>query len=87
MDKWDGSERRKNVDKDWLERDRMLSEIHTDMKHLTDWAKSHDQSDNNRFQIVEKRITWIEKTVWVGIGGLSLIMIVLKLVPAWHNIK
>jgi len=76
---WDGNERRA-MDKDWLERDRMLSEIHTNMKHMTEWAKSHDQSDNDRFKIANSRVAWIEKIAYMGIGGLAVLQIILKVV-------
>ena len=75
---WDGVERRK-MDRDWLDRDRMLSEIHTDMKHMLDWAKSHDTSDNDRFRTLGDRVSWIEKMAYGGIGGLALLNIILKM--------
>jgi len=79
MDKWDGKERR-NMESDWLSRDRMLSEIHSDVKHLSNWAREHDQSDNNRFEMVNKRVSWIEKVAYMGIGGLAILNILIKLI-------
>lgn len=83
---WDGVERRK-VDKDWIERDRLLSEVHSDIKHMVVWAKEHTEEDNKRFGMVDKRVNWLEKTMWLGIGGLSLLIIIVKLIPVWYQIK
>lgn len=76
---WDGKERR-GMDKDWLERDRILSEVHSDVKHLVDWCKSHEYSDNERFKLANIRIGWIEKVAYVGIGGLGVLSVILKLI-------
>lgn len=81
---WDRVERRK-MEKDWIERDRLLSEVHSDVRHMVAWSKEHDEDDDKRFKIVGDRVSWIEKTVYIGIGGLSLLMVVLKLVPAWYQ--
>ena len=79
MSDWDGKERR-NLDRDWVERDRLLTEVHSDMKHLVDWAKSHDKSDNDRFKVANTRISWIEKVAYLGIGGLGVLSVILKLI-------
>lgn len=72
MEKWDGVERR-HVDKDWIERDRLLTETHTNVCHIVSWAKDHDKSDNERFQLANKRISWVEKVAYLGIGGLAVL--------------
>lgn len=68
------------MDRDWLERDRMLSEIHSDVKHITEWARKHDQSDNDKFKSIGDRVSWIEKMAYGGIGGLALLNIILKVI-------
>lgn len=78
MDSWDGQERR-DVDKDWLERDRMLSEIHSDMKYLLKWSDDHDRSDDKRFKEVNDKVVlgmWgvvVCVIIVVANGGLSAI--------------
>ena len=73
---WDGTERR-HVE---LELRDKIIETHTDVKHLVEWAKTHDKSDNDRFEAAFKRITWVEKTAYLGIGGLSVLSIILKMI-------
>ena len=68
------------MNNDWIERDRLLSEVHADMKHLVEWAKSHDKSDNEKFKLIGDRVTWIEKVAYTGIGGLVVLNVFLKLI-------
>ena len=77
MNEWDGVERR-NMSQDQVNRDRLLTEVHSDMKHLLDWARTHDTSDNDRFDAINKRTAWVEKIAYCGIGGLAVLNIVLK---------
>ena len=76
---WNGEERR-NMERDWVERDRLLTEVHSDMRHLVEWAKTHDKSDNDRFLLVNTKVSWVEKIAYMGIGGLGILSIVLKLI-------
>lgn len=78
-DKWDGVERRK-VDKDWLDRDRLLSDIDANVKQMVKWAERHDVEDDTRFKAANDRIAWIEKVAWTGIGGLAVLNILLKVI-------
>jgi len=80
MKDWDGRTERRKMSEDWIERDRLLSEVHSDMKHLLEWAKTHDNSDNTRFKAIGDRVSWVEKIAYVGIGGLAVLNIFLKLV-------
>ena len=75
---WNGIERRK-LDRDWVERDRLLTEVHSDVKHMVEWSKSHDQSDNDRFKIANARISWVEKIAYLGIGGLAMLQILIRI--------
>lgn len=80
MASWDGKERRNlNNGDDWLKRDRMLTEVHSDMKHLVEWSKSHDTLDNNRFKAASDRIDWLEKVAYLGIGGIVVMEVIIKL--------
>ena len=77
---WDGKERREGMSNDWIERDRLLSEVHSDVKHIVQWAKEHHEDDDRRFKIVGDRVSWIEKIAYTGLGGISLLIIILKMV-------
>jgi len=76
---WDGTEHRKGFRMELELRDKII-ETHTDVRHIVDWAKAHDQSDNLKFEQANKRIGWIEKVAYMGIGGLALLNIVIRFV-------
>ena len=75
-----GDKERRKMNEDWIERDRLLSEVHSDMKHLVTWAKEHDTSDNNRFKTIGDRVSWVEKVAYLGIGGLAVLNVFLKFI-------
>ena len=74
---WDGKERR-DMNSDWVERDRLLTEVHSDVKHIAEWAKKHDVEDIARFSLVTKEIEVGKKVLWGGVGILAFIEIVTK---------
>lgn len=69
---WDGIERRA-VDRDWVERDRLLSEVHSDVKHIAEWAKKHDEDDTKRFALINKEIESGKKVLWGGVGIIAFL--------------
>lgn len=77
MQEWDGIERR-GMDRDWVERDRMLTEVHSDMKHMVRWAEDHTKDDDTRFAVVTKDIDAGKKIVWSGIGIIITLEVMLK---------
>lgn len=64
---WDGKERRA-MNQDQVNRDRLLSEVHSDIKHLLKWADEHTKEDQERFKEVESRIKVGEKIVYGALG-------------------
>lgn len=76
---WDGVERRKMTE-DWIERDRLLTEVHSDMKHLVKWSKDHNDDDNRRFALVTKEIEVGKKVLWGGVGVLAAVEFIMKLI-------
>lgn len=77
MNEWDGKERR-GVSNDWIERDRLLSEVHSDCKHIVQWAKDHTSDDEKRFEKVNKDIDNGKKIVYGGLGAFALIEFIMK---------
>lgn len=85
---WDGIERRKGdrrkmgqgVDRDWLERDRLITEIHGHTLHMMEWAKKHDESDTARFKLVNDKVSVVERIAYLGIGGLAVLNVLLVIV-------
>ena len=82
---WDGEERRQNMDKDWLERDRLLSETHAGVLSIKDWAKKHDLEDIARFKEVNEKfklgykIGIICAIIVVANGGLEAIRVIFNI--------
>ena len=79
MTNWDEKDRR-SMNQDQIERDRLLTEVHANMLHIVDWTKRHEEYDNQRFLIANSRISWVEKITYIGIGGLGVLSIILKMI-------
>ena len=79
MERWSGEERRKKVEFDQEVYTKII-ETHQDVKHIREWSNTHDKADNERFTIANKRIAWIEKVAYVGIGGLAALEFITKII-------
>ena len=49
---WDGKTERRTMSRDWIERDRLLSEIHANTRDLPKKLEDHQAWDNKRFFIL-----------------------------------
>ena len=67
------------MSQDWIERDRLLSETHSDVKHLVEWSKAHTADDDKRFKEVKADIETGKKLVWGGAGIIVALEFVMKL--------
>ena len=76
---WDGKERR-GMNQDQIDRDRMLTEVHTNVKHIVDWSKAHDEKDDTRFASIQSKVDWTTKICYIGIGGAIVINALLKFI-------
>jgi hypothetical protein len=65
MGDWDGSERRKMSQQE-IQRDRLLTEVHNDMKHVVKWTEEHDRDDKQRFADVNNKLLY---------GAIALIIV------------
>ncbi len=84
---YDGQERR-NVDKDWLERDRMLTEVFQNTKFIKETMTTQKVSFDNhvildsvQFNSIKKRIFYLTiAVVVIGVllGGPSFAMMFVK---------
>lgn len=77
-DDWDGRERRKRMNQDQVDRDRLLTEVHSDVKHIVLWSKKHDEDDTERFEELNKRVRWAEKMLYGAIGVFVMIEFLFK---------
>lgn len=76
MSVWDGKTERRRMNNEDHD---VLIEIRSDVKHFKDWANRHDKIDTERFELANKRISWVEKIAYLGIGGLAMLNIFLNL--------
>ena len=87
MTDWDKKERR-DVDRDWIERDRLLTEIANDTKHIKETVGKqsasfdiHVLNDSVEFKSIKKRIFYLTMAVFalsIVIGGPSLAIMFIK---------
>jgi hypothetical protein len=83
MNDYKGEERRK-VDSDLRD---IIIESRNDLKHMVEWSKGHTSEDNTRFKLINDKVSKIEQFVWMSAGGLALLTVFLKLIPAWYQIS
>ena len=76
---YEGPERR-HMDKDWVERDRLLTEVHSDVKHIVKWSIDHNKEDNDRFAVVTKEIESGKKILWGGVGIIGFLQLVSRFI-------
>ena len=75
MVEWNGEERRTMFNQDFYDK---MMEIHSDMKHIGRWTEEHDDHDDIRFNETNKKVDWIMKLVWLGIGGLGMLQVLIQ---------
>lgn len=56
------------MSQDSIERDRILSEVHADVKHIMKWTQDHEERDNVRFEKIEKGMVWQNKILYGLVG-------------------
>ena len=78
--KWNGKERRKFMNQDQVDRDRLLTEVHTNVVHIVEWSKRHDEDDTIRFEAINKRVRWAEKLLYGAVGVFVVLEFLLKAV-------
>ena len=74
MTEWDGKERRQNRMGD-SDHD-VLIEIRGDLKNLITNVDTHMKDDKESFNAQWKSIDFLKRTIWVGIGALSVIQVI-----------
>lgn len=73
---WDGEERRKGnmFSKDFYDK---MMEVHNDLKHMVKWSQDHDSQDSERFADANKKIDWVTKVAYMGLGGLAVLQVLI----------
>ena len=76
-----GDEDRRGMNKDWIERDRLLSKIDSNVDQIVLWSKTHETKDDATFKEIKKRIFWLTVACVVMamiIGGPELVAKLVK---------
>ena len=68
------------MNQDQINRDRLLTEVHSDMKHIVSWAKKHDVDDNDRFASIHKDIDNGKKVIYGAAGVIVFIEFITKVI-------
>lgn len=69
------------MSQDQIERDRLLTEVHTNVSHLVKNFNTHVESDEINFKNLKKRVFWLTiAMVIIGmiVGGPELLTVLLK---------
>ena len=75
---WDGKERRESMfGKDFYDK---MMEMHTDLKHMVKWSEDHDETDNDRFEETNKKVDWVTKIAYMGLGGLAVMQVIISFI-------
>lgn len=59
------------MNQDQIDRDRLLTETHSNVKHIAEWCEGHDDKDDKRFEKVNHEIESGKKLVWGGVGVIA----------------
>jgi len=59
--------------------DKMM-EMHTDLKHMVKWSEDHDETDNDRFEETNKKVDWVTKIAYMGLGGLAVMQVIISFI-------
>lgn len=73
MSDWDGKTERRRMDQDWIQRDRLLTEIHSNTKDLPKKLDEHIKFDDKRFIIVYLAIIIVASASGVLNNVISLL--------------
>lgn len=68
------------MDRDWVERDRLLTEVHSNVSHLVTWAKEHTAEDDTRFKEVKADIELGKKVLYGALGIFVAVEFLAKLI-------
>lgn len=75
---WDGEDRRRASD--WIERDRMLTETHQDVRYITKWIASHEEKCEKKFLKIESDNAVRDKVIYGGLGAVWLLIVIINFI-------
>lgn len=68
------------MSQDQRERDRLLTETHTNVAHMVKWSEAHDLIDTKRFGDVNKEMDFLKKLAYGCIGIVAFIEFFTKII-------
>ena len=68
------------MNQDQVERDRLLTEVHADVKHIVDWSKKHDLNDDARFKKITDEVDWIRRIIYGCVGVFIFVEFMVKVI-------
>ena len=73
---WDGNERRKEVQSVVT----LLARIEERLIAHTDKVEEHIKQDQNEFKDIKQSVGWLQKVVYMGLGGLVVVQVAVSLI-------
>lgn len=80
MTNWDGKDRRR-MSQDNINRDRMLTEVHTTVLYIKKWAEDHDEKDERRFSDINKKILFCAIAILMVASVSGVLPEILRHIP------
>lgn len=83
---YNGEEKRKDnmFNKDFYDK---MMEVHSDMRYMRQWSTDHERKDDDRYQENNKKIDWVTKVAYLGIGGLMVLQFVCNFIKPYIVFK
>ena len=63
-----------------MQRDRLLTEVHADVKHLVRGFDLHVQDDKEQFETLRRGQAYLYRILWTAFGGGAVIIFVFNVV-------
>jgi len=77
-DNYAGKERRKMSD-DWVTRDRLLTEVHSDVRNLVSKLSDHVKQDDNVQTEIKRELKFHNKIIYGALGILAALNLITKI--------
>ena len=74
MKNWDGNERRQSC----ILHCELILKLETKLDNLIDTLNAHIEDRKVLYQDHESRVRFLERSLWIGFGGLAALNLVLK---------
>lgn len=80
-------EERRKMDQDWIERDRLLTQIDGNVHQMMEWTKGHTDLDEKRHDENLAKFDKINVVMYGGFGIVAFVGFIFTCVAAYAAIK